>query len=104
MITIDVQVHVPANTNNEVDFWLPSDVEVTVASCSPLQADLLPLLSLLYHRLRLLPRLPRLLLLPRLPRQSLPLLLQFIPHNLLRQAYACDYLDLEELRNILNCW
>lgn len=29
---------------------------------------------------------------------------QFIPHNLLRQAYACDYLDLEELRNILSCW
>ena len=53
MITIEVQVHVPANTDNEVDFWLTSDIEVTVASCSPLQADLLPLLSLVLLHVRL---------------------------------------------------
>ena len=46
-------MHVPANTDNEVDFWLTSDVEVTVASCSPLQADLLPLLSLILLHVRL---------------------------------------------------
>lgn len=29
---------------------------------------------------------------------------KFIPYPMLRQAFTCDYLDLEELRQIISCW